>query len=42
MREKVDIVSVIMIILGFIMINSNNNLGWLFIAIGILKWVLEK
>lgn len=42
MRKEVDIVSIIMIILGLVMINSNNNLGWFFIIVGILKWSSEK
>ena len=42
MRKEIDIVSVIMILLGLFMINSNNNFGWFFIVVGVLKWLAEK
>lgn len=42
MRANIDIVSVIMSFLGIILISSNNNVGWLFIGGGILKWALGK
>ena len=42
MRNSVDIVSVILIILGIIILSGSNNLGWLFVGGGILKWALGK
>ncbi|MEK6888801.1 MAG: hypothetical protein AABW80_01705 [Nanoarchaeota archaeon] len=42
MRSSIDIVSVILVILGIITLSNNNNLGWIFIGGGILKWALGK
>ena len=42
MRGNLDVVSVILIVLGIIILANNNNLGWLFVAGGILKWALGK
>jgi len=42
MRKSIDLVVVLMIFFGIIILNSKNNLGWLFILGGILKWALEK
>ena len=42
MRSNIDLISVILIILGILILNSSNNIGWLFIIGGILKWALGK
>jgi len=42
MRPPIDIISVIVILLGVVLVNSNNQLGWLFIIGGLIKWATEE
>jgi len=42
MRPPIDIISVIVILLGIVLVNSSNQLGWLFIMGGLIKWAMGK